>query len=114
MHTRPGQIHRPTTGRPIASAPSGWERRLLKLSVVEAALNLGLSLALVFRFGVLGVAIGTLIPSVLIGWLWALPLTAKFAEIFGVRKRNPETEFQESKTSRNATSKALIDPTVPK
>lgn len=57
----------------------GWERRLLKLSIVEAALNLGLSLALVFRFGVLGVAIGTLIPAVLIGWFWVLPLTAQFS-----------------------------------
>lgn len=59
----------------------GWEKRLLILSVVDATANLGLSLVLVYPLGVLGVAIGTLIPTMLIGWLWVLPLTAKFAEI---------------------------------
>ena len=59
----------------------GWERRLLKVSLAEAALNLVFSLLLVRPFGVLGVALGTLVPSVLIGWCWMLPLTAKFAGI---------------------------------
>ena len=59
----------------------GWERRLLKVSVAEAGLNLVLSLVLVFPFGVLGVALGTLAPALLIGWGWMLPLTAKFADI---------------------------------
>ena len=59
----------------------GWERPLLKASLVEAGLNLVLSLVLVRPFGVLGVALGTLAPALLIGWCWVLPLTAKFAGI---------------------------------
>ena len=59
----------------------GWERRLLKVSLAEAGLNLVFSLLLVRPFGILGVAVGTLVPAVLIGWCWTLPLTAKFAEI---------------------------------
>ena len=58
----------------------GWERPLLKASAVDAALNLILSAILVYRLGVLGVAIGTLIPTVLVGWFWMVPLTAKFAK----------------------------------
>jgi len=58
----------------------GWEKKLLVLSLVDAGANLVLSLWLVYPLGVLGVAIGTLIPTVLIGWLWVLPLTARFAE----------------------------------
>jgi O-antigen/teichoic acid export membrane protein len=57
----------------------GWERRLLWASVVEAVANLGLSLLLVPRLGIAGVAIGTLIPAVLVGWAWVLPLAARFA-----------------------------------
>jgi type IV secretory pathway VirB2 component (pilin) len=56
----------------------GWEKQLLKVSATDAALNFLLSLILVYPLGVLGVAIGTLIPTVLVGWLWMLPLTAKF------------------------------------
>jgi O-antigen/teichoic acid export membrane protein len=59
----------------------GWEKRLLILSVIDATANLALSLVLVFPLGVLGVAIGTMIPTVVIGWLWVLPLTARFAEV---------------------------------
>ncbi len=58
----------------------GWERKLLRISMVDAVANLVLSLILVHKFGVFGVALGTMIPTVLIGWLWVLPVTAKFAE----------------------------------
>ncbi|GAB5558384.1 MAG: oligosaccharide flippase family protein [Synoicihabitans sp.] len=58
----------------------GWERRLLRVSIVDAMANLVLSLILVHKFGVLGVAFGTMIPTVLVGWLWVLPLTARFAD----------------------------------
>jgi O-antigen/teichoic acid export membrane protein len=58
----------------------GWEKQLLKVSATDAALNFLLSLILVYPLGVLGVAIGTLIPTVLVGWLWMLPLTAKFTQ----------------------------------
>lgn len=57
----------------------GWEKKLLSLSLADAGANLALSLVLVYRLGVLGVAIGTLIPTVLIGWGWVVPLTARFA-----------------------------------
>ncbi len=59
----------------------GWEKKLLILSLVDAGANLVLSLLLVRPLGVLGVAIGTMIPTVLIGWLWVVPLTARFAEL---------------------------------
>ena len=58
----------------------GWERRLLKVSLVDAAANLALSITLVHQFGVLGVALGTLIPTVVVGWAWVVPLTARFAK----------------------------------
>ncbi|MBX3748933.1 MAG: oligosaccharide flippase family protein [Opitutaceae bacterium] len=57
----------------------GWERKLLAVSLVDATANLALSLALVWSLGVPGVAAGTMIPTVLVGWLWMLPLTAHFA-----------------------------------
>ena len=58
----------------------GWERKLLRLSLMEAGVNLALSLALVRPFGVLGVAIGTLVPTLLVGWFGIVPLTSKFVE----------------------------------
>jgi O-antigen/teichoic acid export membrane protein len=56
----------------------GWERKLLKLKLTEAALNLGLSIVLAIKIGVLGVAIGTMLPVVAIGWLWVVPVTLRF------------------------------------
>jgi O-antigen/teichoic acid export membrane protein len=57
---------------------SGWERPLLRASLVDAAANLALSLVLVRVLGIAGVAVGTLVPTVLVGWLWIVPLTARF------------------------------------
>jgi O-antigen/teichoic acid export membrane protein len=59
----------------------GWEKALLKASLVDAGINLLASIVLVSRFGVLGVALGTLVPTILIGWLWIVPLTARFLKI---------------------------------
>ena len=59
----------------------GWERALLKASLVDAGVNLVASIVLVSRFGVLGVALGTMIPTFFIGWLWIVPLTARFLKI---------------------------------
>ena len=59
----------------------GWERSLLKISLTDASLNLVASLVLVYRYGVLGVALGTMIPTVLIGWFWIVPLTAKYLKL---------------------------------
>jgi O-antigen/teichoic acid export membrane protein len=59
----------------------GWERKLMWASLVDAGANLILSLFLVHTLGIAGVAIGTFVPTLLIGWLWIIPLTARFAEI---------------------------------
>ena len=59
----------------------GWEKPLLRASLADALANLLLSLVLVRLYGVAGVAAGTLIPTVLVGVLWIMPLTARFAEI---------------------------------
>ena len=59
----------------------GWEKALLKASLVDAGINLVASIILVSRFGVLGVALGTLVPTILIGWFWIVPLTARFLKI---------------------------------
>lgn len=55
----------------------GEERSLLRMSVTEALANVALSVTLAWKIGVLGVALGTMIPSVLIGWLWVLPVTLR-------------------------------------
>ena len=51
--------------------------RIIAVSVIfEAVFNLGLSLALVFRYHALGVAIGTLIPNALLALFVMFPLAA--------------------------------------
>lgn len=55
----------------------GEERRLLVISVVDAIANVVLSVILAYRFGVLGVALGTMIPTTLVGWLWVVPLAIR-------------------------------------
>ena len=55
----------------------GEQKRLLVISLAEAAANLVLSIILAYQIGVLGVAIGTLVPMLMVGWLWVLPLTLK-------------------------------------
>ena len=59
----------------------GWERRLLKISLIDAGINLVASVILVRRYGVLGVALGTMVPTILLGWFLIVPLTARFLEI---------------------------------
>ena len=59
----------------------GEERSLLKISLVDAVANIALSIALAFKYGVLGVALGTMIPTTLVGWLWIVPFTAKRLEV---------------------------------
>ena len=51
--------------------------RIIAVSVIfEAVFNLGLSLALVFRYHALGVAVGTLIPNALLALFVMFPLAA--------------------------------------
>jgi O-antigen/teichoic acid export membrane protein len=59
----------------------GWERSLLRLSLLEAGLNLGLSVALVHRMGIAGVALGTLVPAMLVGWLGLVPMSSRFVKL---------------------------------
>lgn len=61
----------------------GWEKKLLRLTLMEGAINLVLSFTLVRPLGLLGVAVGTLVPTVLIGWFGVMPLTARFVGISG-------------------------------
>ncbi|MEO1855842.1 MAG: lipopolysaccharide biosynthesis protein [Rubritalea sp.] len=51
------------------------QKKLLKISLVDAGINLSLSIVLAMNIGVLGVALGTLIPTILVGWFWVIPLT---------------------------------------
>ncbi|WP_083912957.1 lipopolysaccharide biosynthesis protein [Rubritalea marina] len=53
------------------------QKKLLKISLIDAALNLSLSIFLALQIGVLGVALGTFIPTVLVGWLWVIPVTMR-------------------------------------
>lgn len=62
----------------------GHEKRLTQLSVIEALLNLVLTVTLVLCFkSVLSVAIGSLIPSLIIGWGYLWPWAAKDAGVDG-------------------------------
>jgi O-antigen/teichoic acid export membrane protein len=55
----------------------GEEKRLLFISIADAVANVLLSIILAYQMGVLGVALGTMIPTTLVGWLWVLPMTLK-------------------------------------
>jgi O-antigen/teichoic acid export membrane protein len=59
----------------------GDERRLLFISISDAVANVILSVILAFKLGVLGVAIGTMIPTTLVGWCWVVPLTVTRLQI---------------------------------
>ncbi len=59
----------------------GDERRLLFISVSDAVANVILSIILALNYGVLGVALGTMIPTTLVGWFWVVPLTIRRLEI---------------------------------
>jgi O-antigen/teichoic acid export membrane protein len=55
----------------------GEEKKLLQISIAEAVANVVLSIVLAYRMGVLGVAIGTMIPTMLVGWFWVVPVTIR-------------------------------------
>ncbi len=59
----------------------GEERRLLAMAVAEALANVLFSVILAYQMGVLGVAVGTMIPTILVGWLWVIPLALKKLEL---------------------------------
>lgn len=55
----------------------GEQKRLLSISIADAVANVVLSVILAYRFGVLGVALGTMIPTTLVGWCWVIPMTIR-------------------------------------
>jgi O-antigen/teichoic acid export membrane protein len=59
----------------------GYEKKLLKVALIDGLGNVGLSILLAFSFGMVGVAWGTLIPTVLVGWLLVLPLALRYLHL---------------------------------
>lgn len=61
----------------------GHEKPLLLISVGDTLSNavLSLALVLVFKMGILGVALGTTIPTFLVGWFIVLPFTMRKLEL---------------------------------
>ena len=63
---------------------TGHERTLMRMGLGEAGINLALSIALVLIFrNVLGVALGSLVPTLLYGWFYLWPWMARDAEMSG-------------------------------
>ena len=59
----------------------GYEKKLLFLALLDGLGNVFLSVILALSFGIVGVALGTLIPTVLVGWLLVLPLALVYMQI---------------------------------
>lgn len=59
----------------------GYEKKLLALSLLDGLANVALSVLLAFRIGLTGVAIGTLLPTVVVGWVLVLPLAVRYLEV---------------------------------
>lgn len=59
----------------------GYEKRLLYISLTDAGLNLTISIILALTIGTVGVALGSLIPTVFLGWFVLLPMGLKFTEL---------------------------------
>lgn len=59
----------------------GFEKKLLAVSLTDAAANVVLSVFLALQIGMLGVALGTLIPTVVVGWVWVMPITLRYLAI---------------------------------
>ena len=54
-------------------------RNLSIVAIIECAANLGLSIYLIRYFGIVGVAIGTLVPNVIMAVVFNIPVGLKFA-----------------------------------
>ncbi|MEM1221889.1 MAG: oligosaccharide flippase family protein [Verrucomicrobiota bacterium] len=59
----------------------GYEKKLLGLALIDGLGNVSISIALAFTLGIVGVALGTLIPTVLVGWLLVLPLALSYLKV---------------------------------
>jgi O-antigen/teichoic acid export membrane protein len=56
---------------------TGHHRVVAAACVIESAANLALSVVLVQRFGLLGVAIGTMVPVVIVNLAWLMPAACR-------------------------------------
>jgi O-antigen/teichoic acid export membrane protein len=59
----------------------GYEKKLLGLALVDGLGNLSISVALALTIGMVGVALGTLVPTLLVGWLLVLPLALRYLDL---------------------------------
>lgn len=60
---------------------TGKQGRLLVIALLDGFGNLAVSVVLVLSLGLAGVALGTLIPTVVVGWLLVVPLALRHVEI---------------------------------
>lgn len=69
--------------RPAGAILQGLERhhRLAVIAVCAAVMNLALSILLARQYGLIGVAIGTLVPTVLLTFIWKLSYCLRTLEI---------------------------------
>ncbi|MFO7895635.1 MAG: oligosaccharide flippase family protein [Candidatus Cloacimonadales bacterium] len=56
-------------------------RKLSIVAIIECAMNLGLSIYLIRYYGIIGVALGTLIPNAILTVSFNIPLGLKFSQI---------------------------------
>jgi len=59
----------------------GREKELMIVAVIECVANLVVSIILVKKLGMVGVAIGTLIPNIVLGCVYNIPVACKFAKV---------------------------------
>jgi len=56
-------------------------KQLTIVAIIEAAMNLLLSIYLIQYYSIIGVAIGTLIPNVLLAFIYNIPVACKFSKL---------------------------------
>jgi len=56
-------------------------KQLTLIAIIESLMNLGLSIYLIGQYSIIGVAIGTLIPNILLAILYNVPVACKFSNI---------------------------------
>jgi O-antigen/teichoic acid export membrane protein len=57
------------------------EKELTAVALLECFLNLVISIILVKQLGIVGVALGTLIPNIVLGCVYNIPVACKFAKV---------------------------------
>ncbi len=59
----------------------GREKELTIVAVIECVANLVVSIILVKKLGIVGVALGTLIPNIVLGCVYNIPVACRFAKV---------------------------------